>query len=252
MSDIPKKLYMARFPVDQRRLYEFARRRGISLDVSDAGYTLHCILTELFGPEFAPKPYAAQPATGAILPVLAYTGLTKNELEARAKECSINGTYSLVDWNGFSVKAMPAHWLAGRQFGFEVRVCPVERKNKAGEFNRHAGAEVDVYLGHVFKHKKDIDRGMVYGQWTKSMMEKPLPEHAQAVRVIEITTRGFRRVTFIRRDRDRKAVSKERPEAFVTGILEVADSAAFAALLQRGIGRHRAFGFGMLLLKPVD
>jgi len=36
-----------------------------------------------------------------------------------------------------------------------------------------------------------------------------------------------------------------------TGVLQVRDSAAFAALLARGIGRHRAFGFGMLLLKPA-
>ncbi len=41
------------------------------------------------------------------------------------------------------------------------------------------------------------------------------------------------------------------PDAVFTGLLQVRDSAAFAALLARGIGRHRAFGFGMLLLKPA-
>jgi CRISPR system Cascade subunit CasE len=30
----------------------------------------------------------------------------------------------------------------------------------------------------------------------------------------------------------------------------VADPAAFAQLLARGVGRHRAFGLGMLLLRP--
>ena len=35
------------------------------------------------------------------------------------------------------------------------------------------------------------------------------------------------------------------------GILTVTDSAAFAALLARGVGRHRAYGYGMLLLRPA-
>jgi CRISPR system Cascade subunit CasE len=41
------------------------------------------------------------------------------------------------------------------------------------------------------------------------------------------------------------------PDAVFTGVLQVRDSDAFAALVARGIGRHRAFGFGMLLLKPA-
>jgi CRISPR system Cascade subunit CasE len=34
------------------------------------------------------------------------------------------------------------------------------------------------------------------------------------------------------------------------GELTVADPDAFSALLARGVGRHRAFGYGMLLLRP--
>lgn len=41
------------------------------------------------------------------------------------------------------------------------------------------------------------------------------------------------------------------PDAVFTGVLQVQDPTAFAALVARGIGRHRAFGFGMLLLKPA-
>jgi CRISPR system Cascade subunit CasE len=43
----------------------------------------------------------------------------------------------------------------------------------------------------------------------------------------------------------------ERPNAVLEGTLTVGDPDAFARLLARGIGRHRAFGFGMLLLKPA-
>ena len=47
------------------------------------------------------------------------------------------------------------------------------------------------------------------------------------------------------------AATSEGPDAVLAGVLEVTDGEAFAALLRRGVGRHRAFGFGMLLLRPA-
>jgi CRISPR system Cascade subunit CasE len=41
----------------------------------------------------------------------------------------------------------------------------------------------------------------------------------------------------------------ERPNVVLEGTLRVTDADAFRALLARGVGRHRAFGFGMLLLR---
>jgi len=54
------------------------------------------------------------------------------------------------------------------------------------------------------------------------------------------------------REDDRRRASRaiDGPDVTFTGTLEVTDSAAFSALLARGLGRHRAFGFGMLLLAP--
>ena len=43
-----------------------------------------------------------------------------------------------------------------------------------------------------------------------------------------------------------------RREAVFEGTLEVRDAALFQGLLARGVGRHRAFGFGMLLLRPAE
>jgi CRISPR system Cascade subunit CasE len=42
-----------------------------------------------------------------------------------------------------------------------------------------------------------------------------------------------------------------RRDAVFEGTLEVRDAALFQELLARGVGRHRAFGFGMLLLRPA-
>lgn len=41
------------------------------------------------------------------------------------------------------------------------------------------------------------------------------------------------------------------PDATMEGLLEVQRPEAFAELMARGCGRHRAFGFGMLLLRPA-
>ena len=41
------------------------------------------------------------------------------------------------------------------------------------------------------------------------------------------------------------------PDAIMHGALIVSDPGAFHALLARGVGRHCAFGFGMLLLRPL-
>ena len=43
----------------------------------------------------------------------------------------------------------------------------------------------------------------------------------------------------------------EGPDALMRGVLEITDGPAFAQLLAGGVGRHRAYGYGMLLLRPA-
>jgi CRISPR system Cascade subunit CasE len=43
----------------------------------------------------------------------------------------------------------------------------------------------------------------------------------------------------------------ERPDAILVGTLRVSDEGGFRSLLRRGVGRHRAFGFGMLRIRPA-
>ena len=54
-----------------------------------------------------------------------------------------------------------------------------------------------------------------------------------------------------RRDASRRLRWVEGPDTVMSGELQTSDPDAFARLLARGIGRHRAFGFGMLLLRPA-
>ena len=43
----------------------------------------------------------------------------------------------------------------------------------------------------------------------------------------------------------------EGPDAVMRGIFTITDPAKFAAMLKEGIGRHRSYGYGMLLLRPA-
>ena len=58
----------------------------------------------------------------------------------------------------------------------------------------------------------------------------------------------FRRARAFRKLNERHS---EGPDAVMRGIFTVAEPEAFAGLLSRGIGRHRSYGYGMLLLRPA-
>ena len=40
------------------------------------------------------------------------------------------------------------------------------------------------------------------------------------------------------------------PDATLHGVLTVQDPVTFGRLIRNGIGRHKAYGYGMLLLRP--
>ena len=44
--------------------------------------------------------------------------------------------------------------------------------------------------------------------------------------------------------------AREACDIVMHGTLSITDTQRFADLLTRGIGRHRAYGYGMLLLSP--
>jgi CRISPR system Cascade subunit CasE len=157
---------------------------------------------------------------------------------------SHRGSEDLV---GVESKAMPARWQTGDVFRFEARTCPVKRMAKAGT-NHREGAEVDAFLARCWEVGKgvEVSREAVYGEWLRGRLEGGGGAKVHLVRMI-----AFKRDRLVRRTQGegRKAHIVERPDATLAGELEVADGAAFGQLVARGIGRHRAFGFGMLLLR---
>lgn len=250
-------LHMLRVPLDAVKLMALAQRRGMPTRELDLGYMIHCALDELFGPALSPKPFSFPLPTkgegpGRVIPVLAYGEHDTEAMRAHASAFAEPGVHNLCHWNELAHKRMPERFEAGRQLGFTVRVCPVVRVAKAGEHQDKPGAEVDAFLVACRRVARDVQvsREAVYVDWLRA----ELTRRGGATLDDAKMTRFERERLFRRRtagaDGARKVKLTERPDAVLEGTLTVTDPVAFDALLRRGVGRHRAFGFGMLLLRP--
>jgi CRISPR system Cascade subunit CasE len=243
MADDSAPFYLVRLSLDAPRMFTGTSWYG----AADTGYLAHCQLVGLFG-DLAPKPFVVSEGKGRHVEVLGYSRVSTAELRDHALAFADPKFTSACDLERMADKPMPSTlWRTGRRVGFDVRVCPVHRKAKGGE--KHGrGKEVDVFLSRCWEAGAPIsvDRESVYREWLETRLSEG------GTKLVEAGMIRFRRTQLLRRTQGEERTAKrvERPDALFHGTLEIADPDAFAAMLARGVGRHRAFGFGMLLLRP--
>ncbi len=255
-------LTMIQMPICGRRLFAFARDQG--LRDADPGYVVHALLAALFGTD-APQPFALPPdcegfgrGDPAPLSVLAYSRHPIEALREKAQALALPSLYQAIHWDGAGGKPMPALFPQGLTLGFEVRACPVVR---IGRGNGHLapGSEVDaVVAAHLAaeKGRRPVpeSREAVYRAWLTDRLAEQGATVPRDVQVVAMRlTRLFRRGAHPRPEDGgaRPKARPQRPDVRFRGRLEVADAQAFGQWLARGVGRHRAFGFGMVLLRPA-
>ena len=241
-----QQLWLARMNLDLARLAWFQKARGLPTRADDLGYVVHCALGETFG-ERAPKPFSVLDEAGAGVTVLGYVDRDAAELRDAAERPATSEARGIVSLSTLAAKPMPTEWPGGRRLRFQVTCCPVMRKGRAGSDTR--GPEIDVFLDRCAQAPDKsvaVSREAVYVEWLASHLERQ-----GGARVVSAGLEGYRLARLIRRRRgnDRSARVFERPSASLAGVLEVGDNERFRELVSRGIGRHRAFGFGMLLLR---
>lgn len=247
-----RSLFMLQLPLDGRRVTAFALAHGLDGDIrdGDGGYAAHALLAALFGPQ-APKPFVLQPRPrmpGAV-DLLAYSPVPLAVLKAQADLTAPPLAHAAVDWSGAADKAMPTALPPGLALGFQVRVCPTVRLARGAQ-DKSPGSEVDAFLAALDRPSNPtpgLDRQAIYRDWLLAR----LPGAA----VLDLRLDSLRQISLTRRAApvgdSRPLTSIRKPDALFTGRLQVADSAQFMDTLTRGVGRHRAFGFGMLLLQPA-
>lgn len=245
------ELHLVQVSVDLAGLMRRARDRGQRLDELDTGYLLHGWLEETFGPGRL-RPFRIEHGTGSEkatdrlspdLRLLAWSEVDEAVLVQHAKEFAEPTAEKAV--RSVASKALPATWTEGRRLGFAVRVCPTIRSRVplAGESRRDAPHERDAWQPAPDAPTREV----VYADWLRSRLEQ-----AGVVTMECAGLDGYRRTRLHRRTQGAHRVARQVsfPEAWMSGVLVVRDPERFTGWLRHGVGRHRAFGFGMVVLRP--
>ena len=209
----------------------------------DFGYAMHALLAAAFGP-LAPKPFLLQTDPNRPPALLAYTGNDPAALRDHAAAFADPDVVASLGQAHMADKTMPARFEPGRRLGFAVRTRPTVRVDRDGD--RTKTRERDAFLAAVegTEPGRGPDRATVYRDWLAAQLDKggAALESASIDRMLRAEVR--------RRNAGRRLVPLEGPDTTFSGVLRVNDTEAFGALLARGVGRHRAFGYGMVLLRP--
>lgn len=235
-------LYMVELRLEPGALLRFANDQGINRrEDEDLGYAAHAWLMAMFGQD-APKPFRLLHDRQGRKPprLLGFTRKPGAELAEYAQSFAPpSALQACPPDNGLPSKPMPSTWQTGRRLGFEVLTCPVSRIGQQEE---------DVYMRHLRetdgREQDRQSREAVYRQWLARQL-------GDAARLEDFTLDGFGHVRLLRKTKGEGRRDFQRPQALMGGVLQVREGEAFHALLARGIGRHRAFGYGLLLLRPA-
>lgn len=230
----PDREAFARWTTLQERRLGLKPSRG----ASDTGYAWHTLLTAAFGDQ-APRPFVDRQVLRSNL-VLGYVAMEPDRLRANSELDTL--ALSALAIERMKMTFMPEDWRAGQTLGFEVRCRPIVRTRlhaRSGKID-----EMDAAV-HAAMENPGVRREQAYAGW----LERELARGG-ACRLERTRMTSFRRTHILRRNHGGERAPKliEGPEAWLVGRLIIEQPAAFRTLMRRGLGRHRAFGFGCLIL----
>lgn len=215
------------------KMIEWGVRRR--LDSADIGHLCHNVFRDLWG-DHAPAPFRPAEKMGNIN-ILGYADIDADDLMQRMQETGEPETVACIE--SIASKRMP-QFGAGNKFAFSVVLPPV----KQGRTEDGKRFERDAFL----LSPPNSDRESVYHDWLRERLEGP-------VKISHIKMESFQIKDICRRgylgNGKRPAGPAKLPTATFCGEMEVVDSRGFSEMIRRGIGRHKAFGYGAILLKPA-
>ena len=237
-----QSLQMVRAEIGAR---DFQRWMGMRR-LQDPDHGMHCLLTECFGRDLAPRPFRAIfPRGGAHGCLYGYGSADADDLREAAGAYADPLQCRIIPPHSIDSKPMPDEWREGKRLGFEVRVRPIARRTDKAD--TRPAKEWDAFQLEAEQHPRGEmarSREEVYTDWLRKQFE------IRGVATLESATlASFQRTRAVRRLR---GAYSEGPDALMRGTLEITDGPAFAKLLAGGVGRHRAYGYGMLLLRPAS
>ena len=251
-------LHLVRAPIETAALARWAAERGWvrhkSRDVFDEGRALHHLLDEALGPGLLRPFRLLVPPRRKRGNLYAYSAQDAQALRAAADAYAPPEHLKVLSADRMESKPMPDNWRAGQRLGFDLRMRPVRRllrslESPSGEIGK--GAEIDAFLLEALRRRPTEPDGMAQEKRTREAVYLDwLAE--QLAPAASLDHRASRLARFRRVRAARGSSATEGPDAVIHGTLTVTDPDAFAALLSRGVGRHRAYGYGMILLRPPN
>ena len=231
------QLVMTKTELDLRGFQRWMGQRRID----DHDLALHRLLKEGLG-DTAPKPFYLDWHNRSLLGYGTADAAILTHLLRIYADPSQASLFRRID-----SKVMPKTWAKGQTLGFKVRVIPVTRvarkRDDTEETRGLPKKEMDAFVIRSAQVGPDtpLERGEVYGEWLSEQMAP------YGVEVVSSRMTGFAIQRVYRKQEGRRL---ERPDVEMRGVLRIGDPEGFRKLLGRGVGRHLAYGFGMLLLRP--
>jgi CRISPR-associated protein Cas6/Cse3/CasE subtype I-E len=196
----------------------------------DESLVVKTVLTEGLGGAVI-RPWRILGQHGQHLTVLGYTeGLDADVLNQRLS-LGLPSLQTAITVAGSAPLAVPQ---AGQSFRFRIRCVPLI--SVTGARTR------DAYTYECTKAgtSNGIDRAEAYARY--------LQERLPGATASDTTLDGFQLMSMVRRKQQGWSTGRF-PMAELSGVLTVDDPAAFMGPLANGVGRMRAYGFGMLRLE---
>ncbi len=254
--------YLVHAPINIRAFCRWAGERGLMKRGSfDRGFALHVLLSGMFGKGVLQPLRLFASARNPKGSLYAYAASDADGLRHVADAVATPDCLEVLRPDRMRTKLMPVLFSSGQRLGFDVHVRPVRRllsdlaDAQSGRVLKK-GAEVDSYRLQLLRSSP--------GGWAKQGRSRPLSDSrerrcdayvawlaerlATAAAIEACRLAGFRRSRLVRGN----GVGPEGPDATLHGVLTVKNPEVFARVLRRGVGRHKAYGYGMLLLRPPD
>lgn len=249
-------LFLVNVPCNVRNLKLWGAKRGLIVrGIFDEGYALHKLLSETFGVRILQPFRFFSSSRGRQGSIYAYSNSGADGLRSLAQTYALPEAYEVLEIEKLRSKRMPSQYEVNQRLGFDVRLRPTRRSRlnfdsrSGNQSNRRSSrSEIDAYAwehihldsnGQGSVLKQEITRESVYHKWLSDRL-------GPAASIEACSLHAFRRSKVIRG----QSSLSEGPDTILHGTLNVSDVSQFQRLLENGIGRHRAFGYGMILLRP--
>ncbi|PTQ55777.1 MAG: CRISPR-associated protein, Cse3 family [Candidatus Carbobacillus altaicus] len=250
-------LYMIEIKLNLKNVLQYVyHQEMLKREDEDLGYALHVWLKAAFQ-DIAPKPWRLlvdERRPSRLLAYSLYDGESLKEALLQFADPSASAAVEEFD-EDIQSKKMPII-KKGTRLGFELFAAPVGRKARSGVEKDYFLLKIDQMQEHSKGEphlQKTMTREEAYHDWLKHRLEKD-----GSATLHQASLDGFRLVKMHRRTQryntngqeERHSSQLVRPQVLLRGELSVNDEDKFQNLLLSGVGRHTAFGYGMLLLRP--